>query len=181
MTDFYHEKNKEVLRKLKSNTNPSSFWNRFVGAYDPGYVKQVIYDEIGKSFPDKDLHWGRINFISENPANERYTTEQRLSQRGGYDDNIPLIGKLSPPYFSFRKPVLTGFVIDEYGERVVESHWDEIPEDLRFVRTTKIEELNIFLRTGFNIANEEEKSTTISDIDGMPLRLHCFKLYSLSR
>lgn len=179
--DFYHSHNKEVLHTLKNNPNPSSLWQRMFSSYDTEYVIHTIFEKTKKLFRRRELDWGNTHFLLGNPESERYTQQQTLDRRGGWDNDIHLVGMKKPAYFSFRKPFGIGFVIDEFGEEELRKSFAPPEEGLRFVRTAEQDELNFLLKYGFRIALTEEKVSAMVDIDGTPLGLRNYKLYSLSK
>jgi hypothetical protein len=56
-----------------------------------------------------------------------------------------------------------------------------VPANVRIVRTSSMRELNHLLNQGFNIKSEVKKNYVSRDIDGMPLGLRDYQVYTCVR
>jgi len=180
MKNIYHEGNRTVLEAIKRIERQDYFFRRFFckQIYDTNQIVGLLKNKTDLNVEPSDLV--KLSFLLNDPQSEKYNSWQKLNETRGYDDNIPLVGKLSPQRFWFEF-ASRGLFLIEKDEEVSEITFGEIPKSLRFVRTTKIDELNFLLSEGFNLRSEEERSKTSYDIDGMPLGLHHYKIYTLIR
>lgn len=181
MQDLYHPGNKKVLELVRQIENPDSAFMRFwrEQKYNPAQVLELFRKEGVAEIRSGDLFG--TNFLISDPKSERYTSWQRLNSLGGYDGNLPLKGKLSPSKFWF-KDHKHGLLLRGQGEEVMQTAFDEIPGNIRFVRTRETGELNFILSQGFRIQSERSESRSITDLyGGGIIGVDHFILYSLTR